>query len=233
MTANRELRAKARDTLEHNLFGSVWITLLVICFLYDVIVGLPGTIGDVLSVRSVAMAASLGVILTAMSILLSGPMGYGLCRVMTNVTRGTKKADFYDLFIGYKEAVTESVVLGLIRTVFILLWTLLLIIPGIVKAYAYSMAVYIQQDDEDKDWRVCLDKSQAMMKGHKGDLFLLDLSFIGWYIVGALCLGVGVFWVAVYHMTARTHFYDALKASYESPVVSSEVSSETPEGEKE
>ena len=51
------------------------------------------------------------------------------------------------------------------------------------------------------------------MKGYKGKLFCLDLSFIGWYILGALCLGVGVLFVMPYHETARANFYEALKAS--------------------
>ena len=211
MAENRDIRAKARDTLEHKLFGNVWITLIVLSFLYSVIVGLPGSIGSALSQKSVAMMASFGVILSGLSILLAGPMEYGMCRVMRNVATGKKKAEFYDLFVAYKEAVTESVVLGLLRTIFICLWSLLFLIPGIVKAYAYSMAFYIQQDAEDKDWRRCLDESQEMMHGNKGKLFLLDLSFIGWYIVGALCFGIGILWVSVYHMTARAHFYNELK----------------------
>ena len=52
------------------------------------------------------------------------------------------------------------------------------------------------------------------MKGYKGKLFCLDLSFIGWYIVGALCLGIGVLWVTPYHQTARANFYEALQAEY-------------------
>jgi len=206
-----DLRAKARDTLEHNLFGNLWITLVVLVFLFGVIVGIPGSLGNGLSIGSVALFASLGVISFALSILIEGPMEYGLTRVMTNVARKSKKADIKDLFVGYKEALTESVVLGLLRIVFIFLWTLLLIVPGIIKAYAYSMAYYIQQDSEDKEWRSCLDKSQEMMRGYKGKLFLLDLSFIGWYIVGAICLGVGMLWVAAYHSVARAHFYEELK----------------------
>lgn len=74
------------------------------------------------------------------------------------------------------------------------------------------MAPYIQQAESDKNWKNCLDKSIAMMKGHKMDLFLLDLSFIGWYIVGALCLGVGAFFVIPYHQMSRANFYAALAA---------------------
>ena len=82
------------------------------------------------------------------------------------------------------------------------------------------MAYYIMVDHPEYTWKQCLDESQKMMKGHKGQLFCLDLSFIGWYIVGMLCLGLGVLWVYPYHHVARTEFYHALKgdAIYFEPV---------------
>ena len=73
------------------------------------------------------------------------------------------------------------------------------------------MSAFIQQDAADKDWKTCIDKSREMMKGYKMSLFLLDLSFIGWYIVGILCFGIGVLFVQPYHMQARAEFYEELK----------------------
>ena len=68
---------------------------------------------------------------------------------------------------------------------FTILWAMLFIVPGFVKSYSYSMAMYIKVDNPDYDWRKCIDESQRMMQGHKWDLFVLDLSFIGWLFVGA------------------------------------------------
>ena len=121
------------------------------------------------------------------------------------------KINFSDLFLGFKNNFAESAVLYFMRNLFIFLWALLFIIPGIIKAYAYSMAFYIQQENKDKNWRTCLDESAALTDGYKGKLFLLDLSFIGWYIVGFLCLFVGVLWVSAYHNMARAEFYEELK----------------------
>ena len=104
-----------------------------------------------------------------------------------------------------------TLLLGLLSSLFTFLWGLLLVIPGVVKSYAYSQAVYVKVDHPDYDWRRCLDESIQMMKGHKMDLFVLDLSFIGWYIVGALCLGLGTLWVAPYHAATRTQFYEDLR----------------------
>ena len=210
MIENRDIRAKARDTLEHRLFGNVWIMLILASVIYGAIVGIPGTIGGLLPGK---VKFAIGWIFSIASIVIAGPMAYGLSRLEVKVARGDKKIDFKDLFLGFKEDFTNTILLGFLRDLFIFLWTLLLIVPGIIKAYAYSMAFYIQQDNSDKDWRRCLDLSSEMMRGYKGKLFLLDLSFIGWYIVGLLCLGVGTLWVAAYHSMARAHFYDELKAA--------------------
>ena len=73
------------------------------------------------------------------------------------------------------------------------------------------MSTFIQQDAENKDWKLCLEKSIEMMNGKKWKLFLLDLSFIGWYLLGILCLGVGVLFVIPYHEQARAEFYEDVK----------------------
>ena len=68
-----------------------------------------------------------------------------------------------------------------------------------------------QESDGKKAWRECIDESKNLTDGYKGKLFLLDLSFIGWFILGFLCFGIGVLWVSVYHQEARAHFYEELK----------------------
>lgn len=211
MIENREIRMRARESLERRLFGYVWLTLLVCSLIYGVIVGLPSFLSSLLTRVSPAVGALVGFPLFLVGLVLSGPMEYGLTRVFLKVARGNKKIDLAELFCGFREEIGESFLLGLLRSVFIFLWALLLIVPGIIKAYAYSMAFYIQQEAKDKSWRVCLDESAALTDGYKGKLFLLDLSFIGWYLVGLLCLGVGMLWVSVYHAEARAHFYEELK----------------------
>ena len=97
------------------------------------------------------------------------------------------------------------------RDLFTVLWSLLFIIPGIIKSYSYSMAVYIKVDHPDYDWKQCIDESQRMMQGHKWELFVLDLSFIGWLFVGACCCGVGTLWVNAYMAAAHSQFYENLR----------------------
>ena len=94
---------------------------------------------------------------------------------------------------------------------FIFLWSLLFVIPGIVKMYAYSMAYYIKLDHPDYGWKACIDESRQLMDGHKWEKFVLDLSFLGWIIVGSLCLGVGTLWVTPYMEATNAQFYEYVR----------------------
>ena len=111
---------------------------------------------------------------------------------------------------------TGNFLLVLLQYIYTFLWSLLFLIPGIVKSYSYALAPYIKQDDmgRNRGANAYITKSREMMDGYKGQLFLLDLSFIGWYLVGALCLGIGVFFVYPYHQVARANFYEELKKIY-------------------
>ena len=105
----------------------------------------------------------------------------------------------------------------LLSGLFIFLWSLLLFIPGIVKAYAYSMVYYVKADHPEYGWRECMDESQRLMTGHKWEKFVLDLSFIGWGIVGSLCLGVGTLWVMTYMAATEAQYYEYLTSGRTSP----------------
>ena len=211
MSENRTIREKARDSLERRLFGSVWVSLAVCVVIYALIVGLPSSVSSLTTRLLPVVGALVGFPLMLVSAVISGPLTYGYCRIFLKVARGDKRVDLAELFAGFREEIGEAFLLGLLRSIFVFLWSLLLIVPGIIKSYAYSMAFYIQQEAKDKNWRVCLDESAALTDGYKGKLFLLDLSFLGWYILGALCFGIGILWVEVYHTEARAHFYEELK----------------------
>ena len=136
----------------------------------------------------------------------------GFAAIVLPLVRGKEKVDLNDLFSGFTNNFVDNLLLGLLTSLFISLWTLLFVIPGFVKSYSYSMAFYIKHDDPSKGWKECIDESRAMMNGYKMKLFLLDLSFIGWYILGTLALAVGVFFVYPYHQMARANFYESLRA---------------------
>ena len=98
----------------------------------------------------------------------------------------------------------------LLRAVQNFLWALLLIIPGIVKAYAYRMVPYILADNPNIGASRAIELSNRMTQGHKFDIFVLDLSFIGWYLLGSLVVIGGVF-VMPYEIATNTELYLLLR----------------------
>ena len=99
--------------------------------------------------------------------------------------------------------------------VFVFLWSLLLVIPGIIKMFSYAMTPYILEEHPELTANEAIDHSRAMMKGHKFDLFWLYLSFIGWGILCIFTLGIGNLWLIPYMQTAQASFYEDVKADYE------------------
>lgn len=112
------------------------------------------------------------------------------------------------------------IVLGyFLMMLIVLLFTLLLIIPGIVMGFAYAMTPFILVEQPETKVTDALRKSREMMKGHKFDLFFLELSFIGWILLCIITLGIGLFWLLPYMQTTIAAFYNDLKAESEAAVM--------------
>lgn len=111
----------------------------------------------------------------------------------------------------------KILLLYLVRYALVFLWTLLLIIPGIIKSYSYSQCYFIMYDElngevyRDVGIMECITKSRQMMKGHKMELFLLQLSFIGWYLLSIITFGLALLWVIPYQTMAEAAFYENLR----------------------
>ena len=99
----------------------------------------------------------------------------------------------------------------LLVVVFTFLWSLLFVIPGIVKGYSYALTPYILIDDPQISIRDAVRKSQRMMSGQKFNLFYLQLSFIGWWILSILTGGIGFLWLIPYYTTSMAVFYRNLR----------------------
>ena len=181
-----ELKAKARAQLGNNIFGNLWMMPLLVCLIFTVITGAAGTI-----------IPGIG------AVILLGPLSYGQSYVFLKQSRYGGQVELGDIFSGFTTDFAQTFLIGLMTGIFTILWSLLLVIPGIIKMYSYSLVYYLKADHPEYDWRTCLRESEKMMKGHKWQLFVLDLSFIGWYLVGALCLGVGDLWVVPYHEATK------------------------------
>lgn len=99
-------------------------------------------------------------------------------------------------------------------TLFIGFWSMLFLVPGIIKTYSYAQAGYLVNDIDEVDQLSVFDyitESRRLMDGHKMDLFLLELSFIGWHILGVLSFGLGYLWIKPYIATTEAVFYNKLK----------------------
>ncbi|MBE6616932.1 MAG: DUF975 family protein [Ruminococcaceae bacterium] len=158
-----------------------------------------------------------GVIVAALSSIgvggfFVGLFAYGIMVAFLAMAR-TNKLEFTDLFSGFNNFGT---VFGatLLKAIYTVLWTLLFFIPGFVKSYSYAMTEYILADEPDLKCNEAITKSRKMMNGHKMELFILDLSFIGWAFLCALTLGILTFYVTPYMLTTRAKFYENLKANY-------------------
>lgn len=101
----------------------------------------------------------------------------------------------------------------LLKAIYNFLWTLLFIIPGIIKYYAYRMVPYILADNPNIGAKEAINLSNKMTDGHKFDMFVLDLSFIGWYILGLIVFFVGVFLVNPYAFATEAELYLVLRSN--------------------
>lgn len=165
----------------------------------------------VAGVLSAAASSAFGII----ELVIVGPLTVGVCSVFVSLFR-KGSAQFEDMFGGFRNFFNNFIT-GLLVNVFIALWSMLFIIPGIIKTYAYAMTFYIQNDHPEMTETDAITASREMMRGHKMELFLLDLSFIGWYLLSALTFGVLLLYVLPYHNAARTAFYEELIGNSSQP----------------
>ena len=129
---------------------------------------------------------------------------------MLGVCRG-KDIDFGVLFEGFQDYGRIFVTM-LLQAVYTILWSLLLVIPGIIKSYSYAMTSFILKDEPEMKNNAAIEKSMAMMEGNKMKLFMLDLSFIGWAILCIFTFGIGFLFLQPYVAISRAAFYEDLKA---------------------
>ena len=139
----------------------------------------------------IALITSVGLLLSLVRFVVGGPVEMGYRIYNTRLVSGVENS-VNDLFSQFKRF-ADGFISRLLRTLFIFLWALLLVIPGIVKSYAYRMTPYIMNDFPELTPSQCIDFSKKLMNGYKGELFLLELSFLGWGFLTAIPMSVGMF----------------------------------------
>ena len=158
----------------------------------------------------IAFSLVFSLVYLVLDICVFNVLEVGGCSFYAKNTR--QKADFSELGRGFSGGNYGNVVLTqLFRKLFICLWSFLFIIPGIVKSYEYMMIPYILADHPDMPREQVFDLSRQMLNGHKMDAFVLDLSFLGWYLLSILTFGiVGLFWTNPYYFQTKAEFYQTL-----------------------
>ncbi len=216
MLSSSELRANARYFLGGSIFEQPWLLAVVVSLIYSAITGATNTVtaGFDLNSDNLTTVILAGYVSIAMSLILSTvllvPLDIGVTSYFLKLVRG-KQTNIGDTFNGFRYNFGSNVMLGLMSMLKIMLWSLLFIIPGIIKAYSFAINYYIKLDHPEYDWKTCLSESERMMKGNRCRLFCLQMSFIGWMIVGTLCRGLGTLWVDAYQRTSIALFYEELK----------------------
>ncbi len=188
-TPNRDLMTQARDCLRGN--WGLGVGVVVVSGVISMVAQLIPLLGIVIS------------------LLIGGPLALGMAIVFLTIAR-SEGAQFGMLFDGFKRF-GASLAAYLLMSLFTILWTLLLIIPGIIAALSYSMTFFILRDDPTVGALDAITRSKKMMKGNKWKYFCLQWRFFGWALLCLLTLGIGFLWLSPYIMTSTARFYEDLK----------------------
>lgn len=190
-TENAKLMLAARESLKDR-----WGLAVGVVATYLIVSGLLQSIKDIGPLAS---------------LLVAGPFVGGLAVFFLTISRDGE-AKFEQLFDGFRSYSTYLVA-SLLRLVYIFLWTLLLVVPGIIAAISYSMTYYVIADDKTVSASDALKRSKELMNGNKGKYFFLMLRFIGWAILSVLSCGIGFLWLLPYIQVSMAKFYDDIKGS--------------------
>ncbi len=186
---------------------------------------LSGNWGSVMILTLVYMAITmiaqslpaLGLLL----IVLLFPLDYSFSVLYLDNKRNNTEFNVDALFEGYREMNDVKRIIGTYLLVYLytVLWTLLFIIPGIIKSISYSMVPYILKDNPEMKYNAAIERSMAMMHGYKLKYFILILSFIGWMLLVAITFGLASFFVTPYMTASYAHFYEYVKEEYEKKMI--------------
>ena len=200
-----ELKMAAKQQIKGKI-GILFVITLVIAVISgiaSVVLGLIPVVGSLAATVIVTPAFALSVV-----------------RIYLNVVKGNAP-ELNDAFTGFDDfwaAFKVTFLVGL----FTFLWSLLFVIPGIIKSISYSMSMYVLAENKGKPALECIAESKKMTEGHKMELFVLALSFIGWAFVGAITFGIAYIWITPYMQATMTNAYNYLKPApveAEAPVV--------------
>ena len=187
-------RAELKEMAKQQIKGNIGM-LFVITLIIGAISGAAGAIPP---------------LALAVSIIVTPAFSISIIRVYQELARSGKKPEAKDAFAGFDDFWTGFKALFLVG-LFTFLWSLLFIIPGIIKSFSYSQTMMIVAENKGIGAREAINRSKAMMDGRKMDYFVLGLSFIGWGLLCCITLGIAYIWVGPYMQATMVNFYNDIK----------------------
>ena len=166
----------------------------------EILVKLPTAIQNYL-----ATMAKISGLLAIAQFVIGGTVQLGYAKYLLN-QYNKASFDIKDLFSQFHRF-TQGFLQNFLRGLYVFLWSLLFVIPGIVKSYSYAMTPFIMAENPDMTANEAITASRELMDGHKGELFILDLTFFGWMLLNTLTLGLGSLALNPYMNAARAAFY--------------------------
>ena len=212
-----ELKMKAKEQIKGNIgkfFGIYLVYMLIVSVATAIIVApfLPGMIRYAIAedvVRLVRVTIIFSSVISLFAILIAPPFVVGWSRMFLRLTDG-KSPKVADLFAAFKYY-WKTFCLYILVMFFTLLWSLLLIVPGIIKAISYSQAFFILAENPNMTAIEALNESKKITNGRKKDLFVLGLSFFWWILLVGITAGIAAIWVFPYICATFANFYNAIK----------------------
>lgn len=178
-----QLKASAKQQIQGNI-GILFVCLLITSVVSGLIPGLT-------------------------TLIVAPPLTLGLTMIFLGLTRN-ESPEVSTLFSGFSY-MGPAILLNIMIAVFTFLWSLLFVIPGIIKGISYSMAYFVLADNPELSANEALNESKRITSGHIGDLFVLYLSFIPWVLLGAITCGLALIYVVPYMQTTTANYYLELK----------------------
>ena len=210
----KEIKEKAKAKLKGNLWNILW-PMLVIMVLSTALSSLFGgsiiniNINNLEDLKDLSQAQTTTKPASTLVTLIIGIINAGYIKYILNFIR-TDKFDTNSIINTIKEKWLDILIANILTTIIIFACTLLLIIPGIIMALAYSFVTYLVIDTDTKG-SDALKKSREMMKGYKFDYFIFGLSFIGWFLLVIPTIGLILIWLVPYYVVANALYYENLK----------------------
>ena len=164
-----------------------------------------------------AFLLNMALVFSIARLFIGSIVGIGYARFNLDLVDNVTEARFATLF-SYMRFWKVAIITRIVRTLYIVLWTLLFIIPGIIASYNYALTDYILAENPELTTKEALELSKKMMYGHRFRLFCLEFSFIGWAFLCVLSLGIGLIWLMPYTEAAKAAFYRDVSFQYNNPV---------------